>query len=138
MHNPINDVQKRMIQEIDSDDFELPRSKHELRELIVSIMVAVDHEANERQFMDKCVSRAARTYFTLSKRTGKAVYISSIKNQMANTNYFRTLRSMAAARGVDAMRLVCSKMVTDGYAVIESGKKIKMTSKAYRFLGGEL
>lgn len=30
---------------------------------------------------------------------------------------------MAAARGVDVMKLICSKMVKDGYAKMSGGKK---------------
>ncbi len=136
MHNPINNVQKEMINSIDSDDFDIPKSKQELKSFIISVMVAVDHEANEQEFMDKCVSKAARTYYTLSQSTGRSVYVSSIKNQMANTNYFKTLKKMAAARGEDVMRLICAKMIRDGYAVMDGVNKIKMTDSAVKFVGG--
>lgn len=136
MHNPVNSVQKSMIDGIEDDDFQIPSCKRELKSFVVAVMVAVDHEANEREFMDKCVSKAARTYFTLSRSTGQSVYISSIKNQMANTNYFKTLRKMALARGKDAMRLICSKMIKDGYAELDGINRIKMTDKAVKFIGG--
>ena len=135
MNNPINNVQKQMINDIESDGFEIPKSKQELKAFVVSVIVAVDHEANEKEFMDKCVSKAARTYYTLSQSTGRSVYISSIKNQMANTNYFKTLKKMATARGVDVMKLICAKMVRDGYAKTAGGKKIVMNDKAVKFIG---
>ena len=136
MHNPINNVQKEMINSIDSDDFDIPKSKQELKSFIISVMVAVDHEANEQEFMDKCVSKAARTYYTLSQSTGRSVYVSSIKNQMANTNYFKTLKKMASARGENVMRLICANMIRDGYAVMDGVNKIKMTDSAVKFVGG--
>ncbi len=136
MHNPINNVQKEMINSIEGDDFEIPKSKQELKSFIISVMVAVDHEANEKEFMDKCVSKAARTYYTLSQSTGRSVYVSSIKNQMANTNYFKTLKKMASARGENVMRLICANMIRDGYAVMDGVNKIKMTDSAVKFVGG--
>lgn len=136
MHNPINKVQKEMIDSIDSDDFKMPSCKRELRSFVVAVMVAVDHESNEHDFMEKCVSKAARTYFTLSRASGGSVYISSIKNQMANTNYFKALKKMAGARGKDAMKLICAKMVKDGYAHLDGLNRIKMTDKAVKFIGG--
>lgn len=136
MHNPINSVQKSIIDSIEDDDFKMPSCKSELKSFVIAVMVAVDHEANERVFMDKCVSKAARTYFTLSRSTGQSVYISSIKNQMARTNYFKTLQKMAKARGKDAMRLICFKMIQDGYAELDGINRIKMTDKAVKFIGG--
>lgn len=136
IHNPVNNVQKQMIDSIDGENFAMPTSKHELKAFVVAVLTAVDHEANEREFMDKCVSKAARAYFTMSRGSGESVYISSVKNQMANTNYFKTLQKMAAARGKDVMQLICSNMVRNGYAELEGLNRIKMTDKAVKFIGG--
>ena len=135
IQNPINEVQKKMVNSIGSESFEMPKSKQELKAFVISVLVAVDHEANEKEFMDKCVSKAARTYYTLSQSSGRSVYVSSIKNQMVNTNYFKTLKRMASARGVDVMKLICAKMVRDGYAKMIGGKRIVMTDKAIKFIG---
>lgn len=137
MHNPINETQKRMLEAIDSDDFKLPESKEEFRRFVISILVAVDHEANEKEFMDKCLSKAVRVYRTLTSADGEAVYISQIKNQMSRTNYFATLERMAKARGTTAIRLVTRKLVSDGHATLEGNHKIIINGSACSLIGGD-
>ena len=135
MHNPVNNVQKKIVDDVKSGARGESFSKEQVASIVIEALISVDHEAREREYMDKCINRCARTYISLSSALGDEVYVSALKNQMSNTNYFKTLDKMTTARGVNVMRLICSRLVRDGIAEMVGTNKIKMNEKAYDFIG---
>jgi len=137
IQTPINEAQKKIIEHIrigaHGDSF----TKDEVADMVLKVLVAVDHDAHEKPHLEKCIVRAVRSGLSLAGGVGISVYISRIKNQMASTNYFKAFDQMSKARGRNAMDVICSNLVRDGLAERVVGNRIRMTDKAVDFIGSK-
>lgn len=129
----VNKIQKAMVDDMRNEVTALPKTHAEVAQLMVELLLAVDHIANEKEFMDRCVSKAVRAYFSLLTDPSDGVYLSRIKNQMSGLNYFKTLNRMAGARGEDGFKVVYRYLITKGVASSD-GVKLKMTDEARKFI----
>ena len=130
----LNNVQIKMMQDIENEVVKLPSTHSELHSLISSIMLAVDTEAIEKPFLDKCRSQIARTYFAYSNgKAGEGVYLSRIKNQLVRRAYFRTFEIMCNGRNADAFKVAYRSLITDGY-LKSDGLHMSMTEDAKTLL----
>lgn len=129
----INNIQKVMVDDMRNGKAAMPSNHAEVAQIMVELLLAVDHAANEKEFMDRCVSKAVRAYFSLLTDPKEGVYLSRIKNQMSGLNYFRNLSSMTGARGEDGFKVVYRYLISKGVASSD-GFKLKMTDEARKFI----
>lgn len=132
--NNVNAVQKKMVNDMRNGLLPIPKNHNEAAQLMTDVLVAVDHESNEKEFMDKCLSKIVRTYFSLCKDQEQGVYLSRLKNQMVRLNYFKTLERMTGARNKDGFKLIYRRLISDGVARSD-GTKIRMTEDAKKLIG---
>ena len=128
----VNKIQKQMVEDVRNELTPLPKSHHELASLLIQVILSVDHESNEEEFMIRCKVKMAKTYFSIVK-DDKGVYLSQIKNQLVRLNYFQTLDNMAKARNEDGFRIVYRSFVKDGMGTAD-GNKIILNENARTFM----
>lgn len=131
---PINEAQKKIIAHIRMGNHGESFTKDEVADMVLKVLVAVDHDAHEKPHLDKCITRAVRAGLSLAGGVGISVYISRIKNQLASTNYFKAFDQMSKARGRNAMSVICSELSRRGLAEVVVGNRIRMTEKARYFI----
>lgn len=102
-------------------------------QLMTELLLTIDHEEAEKEFLEKCLSKAVRTYFSMADDVNDWIYLSQIKGKMSSLKYFKTLNNMASARGVDAFRMIYRILLTEGCAVTD-GTKIKLNESAKKFI----
>lgn len=130
----LNNVQIKMMQDIESGATELPKTHAELYGLFTSILLVIDVESIEKPFLDKCRAQIIRTYFASTDgKVNEDVYLSLIKNQLKRRVYFRQLEIMCHGRNADAFRESYRKLIEDGYAKSD-GMFFKMNEKAKELL----
>ena len=129
----VNNIQKVMVDDMRNGKTAMPSNHAEVAQLMVELLLAVDHIENEKEFMDRCVSKAVRAYFSLLTDPKEGVYLSRIKNQMSGLNYFRTLSGMTGARGEDGFKVVYRHLISKGVASSD-GVRLKMTDEARKFI----
>ena len=113
----LNNVQIKMMRDIENGVTELPKTHAEYYNHVSSILMAVDVEAIEKPFLDECRKQIIRTYF---KRTeglvNENVYLSQLKNQLSRRIYFNTFQTICANRNSDAFKESYRSLIEDGYA----------------------
>ncbi len=113
----LNKVQIKMMRDIENGVTELPKTHTEYYSHVSSILLAVDVEAIEKPFLEKCRNQIIRTYF---KRTeglvNESVYLSQLKNQLSRRIYFNTFQTICANRNSDAFKESYRSLIEDGYA----------------------
>lgn len=129
----VNSIQKAMVDDMRDEKTAMPKNHAEVAQLMVELLLAVDHIANEKEFMDRCVSKAVRAYFSLLTDPSEGVYLSRIKNQLNGLKYFRTLNRMTGARGEDGFKVVYRHLISKGVASSD-GFRLKMTDEAKKFI----
>lgn len=113
----LNNVQIKMMNDIENGKNELPRTHNELHSLISSIILAVDIDAIEKPFLERCKAQITRTYFSETEwLSGERVYLSSIKNRLSRRVYFQTFKTICAGRNADAFKESYRSLIKDGYA----------------------
>ncbi len=128
----VNKIQEQMVEDVRNELIPLPTNHHELASLLIQALLAVDHEANEEEFMIRCKVKLAKTYFSIVK-DDKGVYLSQLKNQLVRLNYFQTLNKMAKARNEDGFRIVYRSFLADGMGLAD-GNKITLNEEARKFM----
>ena len=131
--NNVNAVQKKVIDDMRNELLPMPKNRQEVAQLIIDTLLAVDHVSNEKEFMDKCLSKVVRTYFSLEPKEGGGVYLSRLKNQMIRLNYFQTLNRMAGARNEDGFKMIYRHLISLGVAR-SNGIRITMNEDAKKFI----
>ena len=130
----LNDVQKRMMRDIETGMTNLPETSAEYYEHVSSILLAVDVNAIEKPFLEKCKGQIVRTYFSSTKGVaGEGVYLSQIKNQLKQRVYFKTFTAMCNQRGADAFTEAYRSLITDGLAQ-SNGLNLKLSEESKKLI----
>jgi hypothetical protein len=135
IQTPINEAQKKIIEHIRMGSHGDSFTKYEVADMVIKVMVAVDYDAHEKPYLDKCINRAIRAGLSLAGGAGVSTYISKVKNQMASTSYFKIFDQMSKARGRNAMSVICSELSRRGLAEVVVGNRIRMTDLARDLVG---
>ena len=133
----LNNVQIKMMQDLQSGITKPPATSEELYALISSVLLAVDIEAIEKPFLDKCRAQIVRTYFLYSEADGeKRIYLSRIKNQLVRREYFKTFRAMCTSRNADPFQEAYRSLIKDGY-LKSDGLMMTMTEDSKILIGAK-
>ncbi len=130
----LNNVQIKMMDSVLNGEIDLPKTHKEYHDHISSILLAVDTDAIEKPFLDKCRAQIARTYFSYSEgKQGVDIYLSRVKNQLVRRVYFNTFKVMCSARGADAFQVAYRSLIKDGY-LKSDGLMMRMTEDSKKLI----
>ena len=133
MHDNINDMQIRKVKEIRLGKMSIPESHDELADLIVDVLLTLDHESLEFDKMTKCRKVFIKTYigkinsYQDAEQCIGGVYLSSIKDVLSRRKYFKDLHKMTRLRCADGFKEVYQFFIKNGYARRDGEKIIFLT-----------
>lgn len=133
--NKINEVQVKMMGEIEREEISLPNNHSELFDLVKNILMAFDFEKEELPMMEKCKEQFIK--FSMQKGdAGGEVYISGVKYILENRKYFKLLSESMRQRGIkDPSREIVRSMIKDGLLRLGStGVKYAATLKGQKMV----
>lgn len=131
----LNNVQIKMMRDIESGITKLPTTSAEYYEHVSSIFLAVDTNAIEKPFLDKCKNQIVRSYFAHTcGKSNEDVYLSQIKNQLKRRAYFTTFSVMCNQRNADAFKEAYRSLIEINRVAKSDGMFLKLSDEAKKLI----
>lgn len=130
MNDKINAKQIEIVNNIRSGLTGIPETSNELADLVVSALLAVDHDEIERDSLARSRVGFLRAYmakgggFAYKPEPFNGVYLSQIKDAIKGRRYFKGFHKLTRTRGADGFSELYRGFIKEGKAV-RIGEKIK-------------